>query len=154
MFYKNKAFTLIELLVVIVIIGILATVGLGNYMSSQIKARDVRRKSDLAQIQKALEMYYNDKGRYPLVDAGKIMGCGTDGDEACEWGDPWEGNDVVYIKTMPYDLRYIYCYDAPADGTDYKLYAYLENTEDPSIGSYTCGGNTYNYGVSSANVTP
>ena len=155
---RKQGFTLIELLVIIVIIGILATVGLGNYMSSQIKARDVRRKSDLAQIQKALEMYYNDKGKYPLPgtvgdEVGKIMGCGSDGDEVCEWGDPWEGNDVVYIKTMPYDPRYIYCYDSTS-GTDYKLYAYLENTEDPSIGSYTCGGGNFNYRATSANVTP
>ncbi|MGB9706948.1 MAG: type IV pilin protein, partial [Microgenomates group bacterium] len=58
-------FTLIELLVAVAILGILATVGLGSFQSSQMKGRDARRKSDLSQIQKALEMYYNDKGAYP-----------------------------------------------------------------------------------------
>jgi len=157
MFYKKKAFTLIELLVIIVIIGILATVGLGNYMSSQVKARDAKRKSDLSQIQKALEMYYNDKGKYPLSgslpdEVGKIMGCEVDGDEVCEWGDSWQGSEVIYIKEMPDDPRGQYCYDSGE--TDYKLYAVLENTKDQSIGSYVCGGDTYNYGVSSPNITP
>ncbi len=47
---KQKGFTLIELLVVIAIIGLLATIvvlALGNTLK---KARDTKRKSDLAQI--------------------------------------------------------------------------------------------------------
>lgn len=143
-------FTLIEILVVMTIIGILTTISLVNYRTSQIKARDTRRKSDLSQIQKALEMYYNDYGVYPLGGAvGEILGCDAG---ACNWGEPWIKSEEVYIKTMPYDPRTKYCYDS--DGTYYKIYATLENTEDPSFGGpYTCGGdNVYNYGVSSANV--
>lgn len=148
---QNRAFTLIELLVVIAIIGILTAVGLGNYKSSQIKARDAKRKSDLSQIQKGLEMYYNDKGKYPTSSAGKIEGC--DGG-VCNWGNPWEKDEVVYIKTMPYDPRGKYCYQS-SDGTDYQLYARLENERDPDLGGpYTCTGEEYNYGVSSANVIP
>lgn len=145
----KKGFTLIELLVVIAIIGVLATVGLGSYLNSQIKARDARRKSDLSQIQKALEMYYNDKGKYPISSDGKIEGC--DGG-SCNWGDPWEKDETVYIKTMPYDPRGGYCYEST--GTDYKIYARLENERDPDLGSYSCNGEGYNYGVSSTNVTP
>jgi prepilin-type N-terminal cleavage/methylation domain-containing protein len=40
-------FTLVELLVVIAILSILSTLGLANFQSSRIKARDLSRKSDL-----------------------------------------------------------------------------------------------------------
>lgn len=52
----NKGFTLIELLIVITIIGILASLTLASYGNAQAKARDGVRKSDLAQIKRALEL--------------------------------------------------------------------------------------------------
>lgn len=65
---KKRGFTLIELLVVIAIIGILATIVVVNVNSARAKARDVKRISDLQQIQTALEMYYAGKGQYPFSD--------------------------------------------------------------------------------------
>jgi len=62
----KKAFTLIELLVAIAIIGILATVVVVNLSSSQKKARDARRLSDINQLDKALDIYYQQKGYYPV----------------------------------------------------------------------------------------
>ena len=67
-FYReklNKGFTLIELLVVIAIIGVLAAVVLVSLNSTRAKARDSRRFADMAQLQKALELYYDDNGKYP-----------------------------------------------------------------------------------------
>jgi len=66
-FKSNKGFTLIELLVVIAIIGILASVVLVALNSSRVKARDVRRLSDLRQITTAIELYYNQYGHYPVT---------------------------------------------------------------------------------------
>jgi len=67
---KNFGFTLMELLIVIAILGLLATIGLGSFRTSQMKGRDAQRKSDLSQIQKALEMYYNDYSGYPAAITG------------------------------------------------------------------------------------
>ncbi|KKR41619.1 MAG: Type II secretory pathway pseudopilin PulG-like protein, partial [Candidatus Woesebacteria bacterium GW2011_GWB1_40_12] len=58
----SLGFTLVELLVVIAILGILATIGLVTFSSSQMRGRDAQRKSDLKQISSALEIYYNDYG--------------------------------------------------------------------------------------------
>ena len=66
-FFKNDGFTLIELLVVIAIIGILASIALVAFRSSQAKARNIRRVSDLNSIAKALELYYDDHGKYPAM---------------------------------------------------------------------------------------
>lgn len=69
-----RGFTLIEILIVIVLIGVLSTIGLETFQSAQKKGRDAQRKSDLSQVQKALELYYNDKNQYPGSNPdGKIM---------------------------------------------------------------------------------
>jgi len=147
---KKIGFTLIELLVAIAILGILATVGLGNFQSSQIKSRDAQRKSDLSQIQKALEMYYNDRGGYPLT---------TELQTLLNSGSSWTGasGQTIYMKTVPKGPKgESYCYES--DGTYYKIYAKLENTKDPKIitpsSSVCTAANGYNYGVSSSNVAP
>jgi prepilin-type N-terminal cleavage/methylation domain-containing protein len=59
------AFTLIELLVVIAIVGLLSSVVFASLNSARAKARDAQRLASVREIQKALEMYYADFGRYP-----------------------------------------------------------------------------------------
>ncbi len=61
----NRGFTLIELLVVIAIIGLLSTLSVVALNSAREKARNARRVSDVKQVQTALELYFNDVGRYP-----------------------------------------------------------------------------------------
>ena len=62
----NKGFTLVELLVVISIIAILITIGLSSLSTAQKKERDAKRKSDIKEIQNALEQYYSIcSSRYP-----------------------------------------------------------------------------------------
>ncbi len=63
-------FTLIELLVVIAIIGMLSSVVLASLNSARVKARDAKRKSDLKQLQLALEFYYDTNNAYPSGGAG------------------------------------------------------------------------------------
>src|SRR3989344_6888197 len=54
-------FTLIELLVVIAVIAMVIVVIFPNFMGIRQRARDTGRKSDLAQLQKALEIYKQDQ---------------------------------------------------------------------------------------------
>jgi prepilin-type N-terminal cleavage/methylation domain-containing protein len=66
----QKGFTLIELLITIAVAGVLVTLGLSTYVSSQKASRDARRKSDLKQYQTALENYANRSGSlYPIAAA-------------------------------------------------------------------------------------
>ncbi len=67
---KSKSgFTVVELIIVIVIIAILATITIVAYRGIQERARDDRRKTDIANITKALEIYYDDNGSYPDPNA-------------------------------------------------------------------------------------
>jgi prepilin-type N-terminal cleavage/methylation domain-containing protein len=62
---NRRAFTLVELLVVIAIIGLLSTVAIVSLNSSRLNARNTKRKADLLQISKALELYYSYNNAYP-----------------------------------------------------------------------------------------
>lgn len=161
---KLLGFTLIELLVVMVILGVLATLGGGSFLNSLQKSRDARRKSDVGQIQKALELYYNDHGQYPLSNASHgIDGC----DGPCLVGEEFaDENGTVYMVDLPGDPgSAIYHYASP-DGSYYQIYARLENLEDRDIPEDVDGNklkysgvdceavDDCNYGVSSSNATP
>ena len=61
----KKGFTLIELLVVISIIAVLSALVLNNLRETRARTRDVKRVSDLLEVQKALELYRAHNGRYP-----------------------------------------------------------------------------------------
>ena len=144
---SKKGFTLIELLVVIAILGLLATIGLASFRSTQIKGRDSQRKNDLNQIQKALEMYYNDYGQYP--------------DSLPAGGGNWQDAEgTLYMKEVPQDSRFgDYVYSS--DNVSYQLYAQLENTQDICFTNgicrdygIVCGTGNCNYAMSSQNVTP
>lgn len=59
------AFTLIELLIVVLIIGILASIAIPNFLEAQTRARVSRAENDLRTIATSLEMYQTDWNRYP-----------------------------------------------------------------------------------------
>ena len=61
---SSKGFTLVELLVVIAIISILATLLLLQLGVARAKARDAKRIADVNQIRSALELFFDDNGRY------------------------------------------------------------------------------------------
>lgn len=63
---RDRGFTLIELLVVVAIIGILAAVAVGQYQRSIIKAKEAVLKENLFRIRTAINLYFSDKGKYPL----------------------------------------------------------------------------------------
>lgn len=71
----RKGFTLIELLVVIAIIGVLSATVLVSLNAARSKADDARRKSDVAQIIRALELWNDKYGNYMSTGSG----CGSGG---------------------------------------------------------------------------
>ena len=163
--FKRKSFTLLEIMIVIAILGVLASLIIGNFITSLKKGRDARRKADLEQIQKALEMFYEDNQAYPT----KAPGSGF------VFGGEFDGpNSKVYMKLVPNDplsgKNYEYDYDATNHG--YQLYACLEDNQQilpfnsvlsPS-GGLSCTTKcfahdgttsiTCYYGISSPNISP
>jgi general secretion pathway protein G len=58
-------FTIIELLVVISLIIILSSMGMAQYRTSVIHAREATLKEDLFRLRDSIDQYYADKGQYP-----------------------------------------------------------------------------------------
>jgi prepilin-type N-terminal cleavage/methylation domain-containing protein len=70
----NHAFTLIELLVVIAIIAILIGLLFPAFSAVQNQAKRTQAKNDLTQIVNAVNAYYTEYGKYPLVVSDTIYG--------------------------------------------------------------------------------
>jgi type II secretion system protein G len=159
-----RGFTLIELLIVMAIMGIMASIIAGSFLGATQKARDSERKSNISQLQKSLEAYYNDNNKYPTSNGGKIVvGLNT-----LAWGTAFSvtdanNNTTVYMSQLPNDskqptIQYYYNAGSGANaGKSYQIYTHLENSFDNqlnnNLNSVTCGGSPCNYGVSSPNAT-
>ena len=158
---NNFGFTLVELLVVISILGVLATIALASFRSSQARGRDAERKSDLKQIVSSLELYYSDYGKYPSSLGGKILGCPSTSQTSCTWGlGSFTDGKTVYFRVLPKDptASYTYFYRIVDSGTSQKfqIFAYIENTQDLSriTTGYSCGTVLCNFAITSSNTTP
>ncbi len=105
-FAKVGGFTLIELLVVIAIIGTLASVVLANLNGARKKARDTSRIQHIAQIQRALELFFLENERYPDVATdglntnGEIIGSGGTFDTLIQPYLPDPQEDFLWDSTL------------------------------------------------------
>ena len=72
---KYRGFTLVELLVVITIIGVLASLAAGGAWYAMVVVRNGMTKTQLSQMDLALEAYKNEFGEYPpmLNDERAVM---------------------------------------------------------------------------------
>lgn len=151
----RKSFTLIELMIAMVLMGMLALLLIGNFNTTLKKGRDSQRKNDLSQLQKALELYYEDNRSYPKFDiiTNPIKKfCTT---EACD-----TAKEVVYMIKTSNDpgASYVYNYSpqpTPIGGGSssyYYLYSYIENSQDQGSG-VSQNGFTTNKKCDAAKIT-
>lgn len=61
----RNGFTLIEVLIVVAIIGILTTILIANYNQARENSRDKIRRSELKELQLAIELYKSQYSSYP-----------------------------------------------------------------------------------------
>ncbi|MBI4086367.1 prepilin-type N-terminal cleavage/methylation domain-containing protein [Candidatus Kaiserbacteria bacterium] len=124
----HSGFTLIELLVVIAIIGLLASVVMANLNSARAKARDARRRADMKELYKALELYYDTNGAYPSTGNAWIGNCASYGSYGTSGASGYIPNLApTYIPTLPLDPKYngsSGCYLYNSNGVEYKLLAH------------------------------
>jgi general secretion pathway protein G len=66
----RKGFTMIELMAVLIILGLLATVLVRNFMGSTDKARVITTKANLKILHAAVMQYKMDTGQFPTEEEG------------------------------------------------------------------------------------
>lgn len=167
----TRGFTLIELIVVIAVISIMATALLSTISPFEQfkKSRDTDRKVAIAQIQKALESYYQDHGRYPDSSADyRIISVVNGVTSTLSWGDSWPPYMDKLSKDPTTGHKIAYYSPAASNGQIYYIYMNLERgSKDPAVcngglkctslpSNLACGGVSIvcNFGVSSPNVKP
>ena len=136
---KSAGFTLIELLVAISIIGVLSSFLLANFVGVRQRARDGVRKSDLRQIQSALELYRSDQSTYPN---SPLPSCGSS----------LTAGNTTYMQKIPCDpsTSASYTYSVGSGNTTYSIFACLENGNDaqvdiPKVNCFQPSSTTWKY---------
>jgi prepilin-type N-terminal cleavage/methylation domain-containing protein len=104
---RKSGFTIIELLVAVIIIGLLTSAAVTNYLTAQRNARDNARKASVNGLANAIEVYYAAKHSFPgFISANK----GDDGESAL--GDSYNntyGNSCQSLD-MQHGKTYVYSY--------------------------------------------
>jgi prepilin-type N-terminal cleavage/methylation domain-containing protein len=138
---KVRGFTLIELLVVIAIIGLLSSIVLASLNMARGKGNDAKRLSDLQELQRSLELYYDDHNAYPSTGGGWYGNCSGFGSHGTSGSSGWIPSLApTYIPALPLDPKqtssacYLY---RSNDGADYMLLAYK------TVESYTGATNKW-----------
>ena len=63
---EERGFTLIEMLIVVALIGILATIAVGQYQRSIVRAKEAALLENLFVMRTQISNYFADKGEYPF----------------------------------------------------------------------------------------
>lgn len=115
---NEKGFTLIELLVVIIIIGILAAIGVPQYLKQADKAWIGRAKAEMKTIQNSLSAYAAENGgKYPKA----VNGANSDEIKTVLTNDGIKWTGAAGGMVDPWGKPYWYSVDNDTNLTAYKI---------------------------------
>jgi general secretion pathway protein G len=115
---QARGFTLLELLVVIAIIGLLAGYVAPRYFSQVGKSQVSVAKAQIDALEKALDQYRLDTGRYPTTEQGLAALAARPPNEP-KWNGPYLKKGV---PLDPWD--HPYNYKEPGEHGDFDLFSY------------------------------
>lgn len=112
---RNDGFTLLELLVVLVILGLLVGYVAPKYFSQLGKSEVKTARAQINALEKALDQYRLDTGRYPTSEQG-LAALNTAPAGESRWSGPY------LQKAVPNDpWGRPYLYKSPGDHGDFDL---------------------------------
>lgn len=101
---KCPGFTLIEIMVVVVILGILAAAIIPQFMGTTHDAKVGTTKSNIAELEAALERFNIHMDRHPTTEEGlKALVAPPAGEES-----KWRGPYIKLLRPDPWDEPYQY----------------------------------------------
>jgi general secretion pathway protein G len=117
-FTRMLAFTLLELLVVVAIIGLLAGYVGPKYFGQLGKAEVKAARAQIDALEKALDQYRLDVGRYPSTEQG-LGALVTQPAGSSKWAGPYLKKGV---PLDPWEKPYLY--KAPGEHGEVDLFSY------------------------------
>lgn len=117
---KRSAFTLIEIMVVVVILGILAATIIPQFMGTTQDAKVSAAKSQVAELESAVERFYVHMDRYPTADEGlKVLVDPPNEDADKKWRGPY----VKQLRADPWGHPYQYAVPGTHHPTSFDLWS-------------------------------
>jgi general secretion pathway protein G len=118
---KNRTgFTLIELLLVLVILATLAAIVTPKFTKRSEQARITAARTQIAQLEVALDAFEIDIGRYPSSSDG-LKALVEKPSDAEGWQQPYLKRDV---PKDPWGNEYVYRYPGQYNEEGYDLYSF------------------------------
>ena len=122
----SRAFTLIELLLVLVILATLAAVIVPKFTRRSEQARITAARTDIANLELALDAFEVDTGRFPTGEEG-LGALIEEPSDLKGWHGP-------YIKRGlpkdPWGNPYVYAYPGEKNTDGYDLYSFGPNGQE------------------------
>ena len=125
---KNRSgFTMVELMAVLIILGLLATVVVKNFMGQTDKAKVTTTKANLKVLHEAVLMFKLDTGRYPTEEEGLTALIEEPTDvEGWQSGGYLESTE---LPTDPWGREFIFQLD-PESGKAFVIISYGADGEE------------------------
>ena len=125
---RLRGFTLLELLIVIVIIGMLAAYVGPKYFTQLGKSERTMAKAQIAGLEKALDTFRLDVGRYPTTEEGLAALVNKPG-TVTQWNGPY------LKKEVPLDpWGHPYQYQSPGANSEIDLRSYGKDGQPGGTG--------------------
>jgi len=125
---RARGFTLLELLVVVAIIGLLVGYVAPRYFGQVGKSEVTTAKAQIDALEKAVDQYRLDTGRYPTTELGLAALVNRPQSEP-KWNGPYLRKDV---PLDPWGKPYVYKY--PGERGDYDVFSYGKDGQPGGTG--------------------
>ena len=116
----SAAFTLIEIMVVVIILGILAATIIPQFMGTTQDAKIGAAKSQVAELESAVERFYVHMDRYPTPEEGlKVLVDAPANDDDKKWRGPY----IKLLRDDPWGHPYQYAYPGTHHPTSFDIWS-------------------------------
>jgi general secretion pathway protein G len=133
----SDAFTLIEIMVVVVILGILAATIIPQFIGTTQDAKVSAAKSQIAELESALERFYVHMDRYPTAEEGLAALVTAPAGAESKWRGPY----IKQLRNDPWGNPYQYSFPGTHHPTSFDVWSRGSDGADGGEGDAADIGN-------------